>query len=127
MKKGRIFPIVNVNLLEGAVFEPQCKFSYHFLMISMKTLDRETQTTNETFAEHVVPNMHVATCHHARSQWNIMDMALFEQNRLWLHLPGLKGQSLRSRGEVKNLGQQDDFAYLLGYWGVPFLTDNTLV
>lgn len=78
-----------------------------------------------------------------------MNMASFEQNRLWLHLPGLKlsqlnrskqgstemdvsdtegrGQSLRSRGEVKNSEQQDDFAYIFGDWGVPFLTDNTLV
>lgn len=113
-----------------------------------KTFDRQKPTSNETFAEHLVPNIniHVATFYHAWSQWNIVNMALFEQNRLWLHLPGLKlsqlnrskqgttevrvsdkegrGQSLRSRGEVKNSEQQDEFAYLFGDWGVPFLTET---
>lgn len=73
MEEGDIFPMIYVEL--------QCTSSCHFLMISMKTLDRETQTTNETFDEHLVPNIHVATFYHAMERC---------EYRLWLHLPGLK-------------------------------------
>lgn len=77
----------------------------HVLMISTAFhFDRHRQTTNGTFPGHVVPNIHGA-------KWNIVNMTLFEQDRLWLAKHRFKqesidvGLSCLKKGWGKELGR----------------------